>query len=354
MPKAIDVLSEELRARPRRWLVTGAAGFIGSHLVERLLGLGQKVVGLDNFSTGRARNLADVRARVGESAWSGFHLVEADLCAPGACRGACEGVQHVLHQAALGSVPRSILDPIATFAANVEGFVRVLEAARGAGCESVVYASSSSVYGDHPGLPKREHEVGRPLSPYAAAKRCDEVLADAWSRCYGLPITGLRYFNVVGPRQDPEGAYAAVIPRWIAALASGRPVVIFGDGETSRDFCPVESVVQANLLAATAPRETASERDPVFNIALGGRTTLNQLFEVLRDGLAALGAPCAGLKPQYVEFRPGDVRHSLADIERARVQLGYTPELTLAAALRATMAWFWDDLRRRHAATPSE
>ncbi len=349
MTRAIDVVTAELLARPRRWLVTGAAGFVGSHLVEHLLGLGQQVVGLDNFSTGHARNLDSVRAQVGEAAWARFTLVAADLCTPGACRSACEGVQHVLHQAALGSVPRSILDPAATFAANVEGFMRVLEASRAAACDSLVYASSSSVYGDHPALPKREPELGRPLSPYAASKRCDEVLAAAWAHCYGLRITGLRYFNVVGPRQDPAGAYAAVIPAWLAALAHGRRPVLFGDGETSRDFCPVANVVQANLLAAVAPPGAADERDPVFNVALGRQTTLNQLFEILRDGMAALGAPCAALTPVYEDFRPGDIRHSLADIERARVQLGYDPRVALREALRATIGWFWADLRTRAA-----
>lgn len=340
---AIDALAAELQATPRRWLVTGAAGFIGSHLVERLLQLGQEVVGLDNFSTGRRSNLDDVRARVGDDAWARFTLIAADVCDPAACRAAAEGAQHVLHQAALGSVPRSILEPVASFAANVEGLVHVLEAARAASCRSVVYASSSSVYGDHPALPKREHELGLPLSPYAATKRCDEVLAAAWSRSYALPITGLRYFNVVGPRQDPEGAYAAVVPRWIAELAAGRAPTIFGDGETSRDFCPVANVVQANLLAAASP-PGMGDGEAVFNIALGGRTTLNELFQLLRDGMAALGSPCAGLTAQYEDFRPGDIRHSLADIDRARSQLGYAPEVGLAEALQETMAWFRDQL----------
>lgn len=334
----IAALAAELQGASRRWLVTGAAGFIGSHLVERLLALGQEVVGFDNFSTGRRSNLDDVRACVGDEAWGRFTLVEADIRDPGACRAAAEGVQHVLHQAALGSVPRSIREPVATFAANVEGFVQVLEAARAASCRSVVYASSSSVYGDHPALPKREPELGRPLSPYAASKRCDEVLAAAWSGSYALPITGLRYFNVVGPRQDPEGAYAAVVPRWIAELATGRAPTIFGDGETSRDFCPVANVVQANLLAAVSPPASG---EGVFNIALGGRTTLNELFGLLRDGMAALGAPCAGIDARHEDFRPGDIRHSLADIARARTELGYEPDVGLAEALRETMAWFW-------------
>ncbi|HEV3052604.1 MAG TPA: SDR family oxidoreductase, partial [Longimicrobium sp.] len=314
---------EALGAEPRTWLVTGAAGFIGSNLVEALLRLGQTVVGLDNFATGHRANLDEVRSAVGREGAARFRFLEADIRDPDACREACAGVGVVLHQAALGSVPRSIADPVATNQANVDGFLNMLVAARDAGVQRFVYAASSSTYGDHPALPKREDVIGRPLSPYAVSKYVNELYAGVFERTYGLATVGLRYFNVFGPRQDPDGPYAAVIPRWIASLLQGEPCRIHGDGETSRDFCYVQNVVQANLLAATATGEGVT--DAVYNVAVGGRTTLNELFALLRDGLAGAHPEVAGAAPEYAEFRPGDVRHSQADITRIRTRLGYAP-----------------------------
>lgn len=337
MSDAYQALLADLAARPRRWLVTGAAGFIGSHLVEELLRLGQEVVGLDDFSTGKAANLDDVRDRVGAGAWARFRLLEADVAELNACRRACEGVEAVLHQAALGSVPRSLKEPEQSLRANVQGFGNVLVACREAGVRSLVYASSSSVYGDHPALPKVEGLLGTPLSPYAATKLVDEVLAAVFARCYELRITGLRYFNVFGPRQDPDGAYAAVIPRWIASLARGERGTIFGDGETSRDFCPVANVVQANLLASARAAGGAHE---VYNVALERCTSLKELYTALRAGMAARGAPCGDAEPDFGPFREGDVRHSLASVARAREQLGYRPRVGLERGLDLTLDWY--------------
>jgi UDP-N-acetylglucosamine 4-epimerase len=327
----------ELRARPRTWLVTGAAGFIGSHLCEALLGLEQDVRALDNLATGSRANLEDVRARAGRSASERLEFTHGDVCDLATCRAACQGVDLVLHQAALGSVPRSIEEPLTTHASNVTGFVNLLVAAKDAGCARVVYASSSSVYGDAPELPKREDALGKPLSPYAASKRVDEVYAEAFAQAYGLSPVGLRYFNVFGPRQDPGGAYAAVIPRWIATLLAGERPVINGDGETSRDFCPVRNVVQANLLAALAGPQVSAR---VFNVALGERLTLNQLFQVIRSELARLGVDCAGIEPRYGPERAGDIRHSLADLSRARAELRFDPDVGVAAGMAATVEWF--------------
>jgi UDP-N-acetylglucosamine 4-epimerase len=326
-----------LEAEPRRWLVTGAAGFIGSALVERLLSLGQQVVGLDSFVTGHRRNLDDVREVVGDDAMRRFQLVEGDIRDLETCRRAMGEVHLVLHQAALGSVPRSMQDPIATHQSNVDGTVNVLRAAHGAGVARVVYASSSSVYGDHPGLPKVEDAIGRPLSPYAASKRIDEIYADVWQRCFGLEVVGLRYFNVYGRRQDPDGPYAAVIPRWIAALASGAACVIFGDGTQSRDFCYVDNAVQANLLAAAGPAEATGE---VYNVGLEGRTDLLQLFRMLRDRVAAFRPQAAGAEPELAAPRPGDVRHSQASIDRIRERLGYQATHGIEQGLTETVAWF--------------
>ncbi|HEY0150763.1 MAG TPA: SDR family oxidoreductase [Longimicrobium sp.] len=332
-----ETVKEELRATPRTWLVTGAAGFIGSALVEGLLGLGQTVVGLDNFATGHRRNLDDVQAQAGAEAWERFRFIDGDIRDLETCHDACRGVDFVLHQAALGSVPRSLEDPIATHAANVTGFLNVLVAARDAKVRRFVFAASSSTYGDHPALPKVEDRIGRPLSPYAVTKYVDELYASVFERNYGIETVGLRYFNVFGRRQDPEGAYAAVIPRWVGTLLRGRECVINGDGETSRDFCFVENVVQANLLAATATGEVTDE---VYNVALGGRTTLNQLFEWIRDGLSAFRPDVAGAEPTYAPFRAGDVRHSQADITKARERLGYAPTHTAEEGLRETLEWY--------------
>lgn len=332
-----QALAAELRANPRRWLVTGAAGFIGSALVEELLGLDQEVVGLDNFSTGRRSNLEDVARVVGDR-YRRFRLIEGDIADPDACRAACEGVALVLHQAALGSVPRSVADPFASHLANVDGFLRVMLAARDARCARVVYASSSSVYGDHPVLPKVEDHIGRPLSPYAATKRIDEIYGGVVQDVYGLPTIGLRYFNVFGRRQDPDGPYAAVIPRWIARLRAGERCAIFGDGAQSRDFCYVDNAVQANLLAATAPDAAATNQ--VYNVGCRGRTSLVELHAMLRDLVAAHVPAARGLSPDHQAPRAGDVVHSQADIDKIARLLGFAPTHDVAQGLRATVDWF--------------
>lgn len=332
-----------LEAAPRRWLVTGAAGFIGSALVEQLLRLGQEVVGLDNFATGRRENLDDLRSVLGTEAMARFEMIEGDIRDLDACRRAADGVQVVLHQAALGSVPRSIEDPLSSHAANVDGFIHVLAAARERRVERLVYASSSSVYGDHPGLPKVEDRTGRPMSPYAATKQIDEVYAGVWQRTYGIEVTGLRYFNVYGRRQDPDGPYAAVIPRWIDRLAGGQPCVIFGDGSQSRDFCYVDNAVQANLLAATAPGDTSGT---VYNVGCGGRTTLVELYRMLRDRVAEALPPAASAEPEHAAPRPGDVPHSQASIEKARERLGYEPTHQIDEGLTETVRWFLASARK--------
>ena len=298
------------------------AGFIGSNLLEALLKLDQRVVGLDNFATGHQRNLDEVQGLVTPAQWAHFQFIEGDIRALEDCTRACAGVDYVLHQAALGSVPRSLADPITTNAANITGFLNMLVAARDAKVKSFTYAASSSTYGDHPGLPKVEDVIGKPLSPYAVTKYVNELYADVFARCYGFNTIGLRYFNVFGPRQDPNGAYAAVIPKWTASLIQGEPVYINGDGETSRDFCFIANAVQANLLAATTQNPDA--RNQVYNVAVGDRTTLNTLFTLLRDKLQAHGVP-ASTQPVYRDFRDGDVRHSLADISKAATLLGYAP-----------------------------
>jgi UDP-N-acetylglucosamine/UDP-N-acetyl-alpha-D-glucosaminouronate 4-epimerase len=346
---AIDGARQRLVTNPLTWLVTGGAGFIGSHLVQGLLTLGQSVVSLDNFSTGRRANLDDVRASVTAEQWSRHRFIEADIRDPTACRLACRHVDIVLHEAALGSVPRSIADPIATNASNVDGFVNMLVAARDAGVRRFVYAASSSTYGDHAALPKVEHAIGRPLSPYAVTKLVNELYADVFARCYKLPSIGLRYFNVFGARQDPDGAYAAVIPRWIRAMLEGEAVMIHGDGETSRDFCYIDNAVQANILAATVADSAALNQ--VYNVAFGERTSLNQLYSLLRDGFAQHVTQLPLAPPVHGEFRAGDVRHSQADIGKARRLLGYAPTHQLQDGIRAVLPWY---LRRRGTVSPDE
>jgi UDP-N-acetylglucosamine 4-epimerase len=326
----------ELRAHPRRWLVTGAAGFIGSNLVEALLRLDQQVVGLDNFATGYQRNLDELLAEVTSEQAERFTMITGDIREPSVCAEACSGIDIVLHQAALGSVPRSITDPLTSHEVNVTGFVQMLEAARQAGVSRFIYAASSSTYGDEPNLPKREDRIGNPLSPYAVTKLVNELYADVYARIYGFKATGLRYFNVFGPRQDPHGPYAAVIPRWVDALLSGEGVTINGDGETSRDFCFVLNAVQANILAALAPAEAQGE---VFNVAVGQRTTLNELLELLRQGLARHGRRATG-QASYGPFRAGDVRHSEADIDKAERLLGYAPTHDTAAGIEQALPWY--------------
>jgi UDP-N-acetylglucosamine 4-epimerase len=336
-------LRAELRASPRRWLVTGAAGFIGSNLLETLLELDQHVVGLDDFSTGYRLNLERVQALVGETRWKRFRFIEGTICELDTCREAAAGVDHVLHQAALGSVPRSIEQPLASWAANADGFVKMMTAARDAGVRSFVYASSSSVYGDSPVLPKVEDQIGQPLSPYAATKYVDEVFAGVYARSYKMRAVGLRYFNVFGPRQDPDGAYAAVIPKWIASLLRGDTVYVNGDGETSRDFCFIANTVQANLLSATV--ESLPQDHEVFNVACGDRTTLNTLFASIRESLMRRQPAIALAKPVYRDFRAGDVRHSLADIGKARSLLGYEPTHDVASGLEQAMNWYVANVR---------
>lgn len=331
-------IKRDLSGRRHHWLVTGAAGFIGSNLVEALLALDQRVTGLDNFATGFRHNLDQLREAADGSQWDNFRFIEGDIRSLADCNAACEGVDIVLHQAALGSVARSIEDPVAATATNVGGFVNMLTAARDAGVSRFVYAASSSTYGDHPGLPKVEAHIGRPLSPYAVTKYVNEIFADVFHRCYGMDTVGLRYFNVFGQRQDPNGAYAAVIPQWFAAMIGNQPVTINGDGETSRDFCYIDNVVQANLLAATATSPDALNQ--VYNVALGERTTLVELYELMRELLAQRLPQVLEHSPQFGSFRPGDVRHSQADISKAQSLLGYAPTHRLRDGLHEALDWY--------------
>lgn len=332
-----EQLCHRLSAQPSRWLVTGVAGFIGSNLLEHLLKLGQTVVGLDNFLTGYQKNLDMVESNVGEQAWRRFTFIEGDIRDLETCRHACAGVVHVLHEAALGSVPRSIDDPLLTNGCNIDGFVNMLVAARDAKVQSFVYAASSSTYGDSPELPKVEDKIGRPLSPYAVTKYVDELYAEVFARCYGFAGIGLRYFNVFGQRQDPYGAYAAVIPQWFASLLKGETVYINGDGETSRDFCYIDNVVQANLLASMAPRDA---QDKIYNVAFGQRTTLNELFMLIRGEVERYKPQTATAEPVHRDFRAGDVRHSLADISLARRLLDYAPRYDVRQGLRLAGDWY--------------
>jgi len=335
-------LTERLRQNRHTWLITGVAGFIGSNLLEALLKLDQKVVGLDNFATGHRANLDEVSTLVAPAQWANFNFIEGDIGNLDDCRQACAGVDYVLHQAALGSVPRSIEDPLLTNRSNIDGFLNMLVAARDAGVKRFVYAASSSTYGDHPALPKVEDTIGSPLSPYAVTKYVNELYGQVFARCYGFKTIGLRYFNIFGPRQDPEGAYAAVIPKWIAGMIENQPIYVNGDGETSRDFCYIDNTVQANLLAATTDNPDAV--DQVYNIAVGERTSLNQLYEALRSQLAPRYPHLADARPVYRDFRAGDVLHSLADISKARTLLGYEPTHRIADGLHVAMDWYVNDL----------
>jgi UDP-N-acetylglucosamine 4-epimerase len=336
-----DLLAR-LPAEPKTWLITGVAGFIGCNLLETLLKLDQNVVGLDNFATGHRHNLHQIRDAVTPEQWARFRFIEGDIRVQNDCHEACAGVDYVLHQAALGSVPRSLEDPITTNGANIDGFLNMLVAARDAKVARFVYAASSSTYGDHPGLPKVEDVIGKPLSPYAVTKLVNEQYADVFARAYGFRTIGLRYFNIFGAHQDPEGAYAAVVPKWTSAMIHNEPVFINGDGETSRDFCYIANTVQANLLAATTTHPDAANQ--VYNVAVGDRTTLNDLFEAIRSILEPRFPHLKGYQPVYRDFRAGDVRHSLADIGKARRLLGYEPSHRIREGLVEAMDWYVNDL----------
>jgi UDP-N-acetylglucosamine 4-epimerase len=339
---AYEQLQTRLANEQHIWLITGVAGFIGSNLLEALLKLNQRVVGLDNFVTGHQRNLDEVKSLVAPEQWDRFRFIEGDIRNLSDCSNACKGVEYVLHQAALGSVPRSIEDPITTNSANITGFLNMLVAARDAKVKRFVYAASSSTYGDHPGLPKVEDRIGKPLSPYAVTKYVNELYADVFAKTYGLQTIGLRYFNVFGPRQDPNGAYAAVIPKWIASLIKGEPVYINGDGETSRDFCFVANAVQINVLAALSTNPEAVNE--VYNVAVGDRTTLNQLYGHLAEDLTPYFSHVQNMQPVYRDFRAGDVRHSLADIRKAATLLGYEPAHRVGDGLKIAMKWYVEKL----------
>lgn len=332
-------LTKSLGQSSKVWLITGVAGFIGSNLLEHLLKLNQRVVGLDNFATGHQSNLDEVQSLVSQEQWARFTFIEGDIRNLEHCQRACEGVDYVLHRAALGSVPRSLNDPVTTNAANITGFLNMLVAARDAEVKSFTYAASSSTYGDHPALPKVEENIGKPLSPYAVTKYVNELYAEVFARNYGFKAIGLRYFNVFGKRQDPNGAYAAVIPKWTAAMVRAEDVFINGDGDTSRDFCFIENAVQANLLAAMAEDSAKNE---VYNVAVGDRTTLNDLFAALKSALAENDV-IYDKEPVYRDFRPGDVRHSQADIGKAASKLGYAPEYRIFEGIAKAMPWYLEN-----------
>lgn len=332
-----ELLIKSLVSNPKTWLITGVAGFIGSNLLEVLLKANQNVVGLDNFATGHQHNLDEVRGVVTEAQWSRFTFVHGDIRDIRDCQLACNGIDYVLHQAALGSVPRSLVDPIATNATNIDGFLNMLVAARDAKVKSFTYAASSSTYGDHPGLPKVEDKIGKPLSPYAVTKYVNELYAETFARSFGFRTIGLRYFNVFGPRQDPNGAYAAVIPKWVAAMINNQEVVINGDGETSRDFCYIDNTIRANILAAAATENCALNQ--VYNVAVGGRTSLNQLVEMIANALSAKGI-VYDKKPRYQETRVGDVKHSQADISKIKDKLKYEPAFDIIEGMVRTVDWY--------------
>jgi UDP-N-acetylglucosamine 4-epimerase len=329
-------IKAELTKNPKCWLVTGAAGFIGSNLLEHLLKLDQTVVGLDNFSTGHQRNLDEVKGLVTEDQWQKFHFIDGDIRDYETCISAVKDIDYVLHQAALGSVPRSIADPISSSSVNISGFLNILHASKEEQVKSFTYAASSSTYGDHPALPKLEENIGSPLSPYAVTKYVNELYAAVYARTYGFKTIGLRYFNVFGKRQDPNGAYAAVIPKWTAAIIQGEEVFINGDGKTSRDFCFIDNTVQMNILAATSPNEAKNQ---VYNVAVGDRTTLNDLFALIKASLVSEGIK-VNVDPIYRDFRLGDVRHSQADISKAKQGLGYSPEFTISKGIEQAMPWY--------------
>ena len=331
-----DELKKQLVANPQRWLVTGVAGFIGSNILEELLNLNQEVVGLDNFSTGHRHNLREVEKSVSSDNWKRFSFIEGDICNYSDCQSAVDGVSYILHQAALGSVPRSIESPINTHASNITGFLNMLEASRLGNVKSFTYAASSSTYGDHQDLPKIEDNIGNPLSPYAATKLVNEIYAGVYARSYGFKTIGLRYFNVFGARQDPNGAYAAVIPKWTRALIENSEVRINGDGATSRDFCYVANAVQMNLLAANAKDEN---KNNVFNVAVGDRTSLTELFDLIQNALTRRDVRNK-ISPIYQEFRLGDVRHSQADISKARDILHYNPSHNVSEGINETIGWY--------------
>jgi UDP-N-acetylglucosamine 4-epimerase len=336
-------LQSRLITSPKTWLVTGVAGFIGSNLLEALLKLNQKVVGLDNLSTGYQANLNEVRSLVSPEQWHNFIFIKGDIRNLDDCTRACDGVDYILHQAALGSVPRSIEDPITTSANNIDGFLNMLVAARDAKVHRFVYAASSSTYGDHSDLPKVEANIGKPLSPYAVTKLVNELYADVFSRSYGFHTIGLRYFNIFGKRQDPNGAYAAVIPKWVAAQIQGDDIFINGDGKTSRDFCYIDNAVQANLLAATVQNPEATNQ--IYNVALGERTSLNELYKLITESLEKK-CELAPIKLIYQDFRAGDVRHSLADISKAKKLLGYCPTIKVDSGITNLMPWYLDELTK--------
>ena len=333
-----DQTTQQLQSKPQTWLITGVAGFIGSNLLEKLLKLNQKVIGLDNFSTGYQKNLDEVETLVTPKQWSNFSFIKGDIRSLDDCRRTCDGVDLVLHQAALGSVPRSINDPITTNENNIDGFLNMLVSARNAKVKRFVYAASSSTYGDHPDLPKVEELIGKPLSPYAVTKVVNELYADVFGKTYGLESMGLRYFNVFGRRQDPNGAYAAVIPKWTSALIDNKEVFINGDGETSRDFCHIDNAVQANILAATVDNLEAINQ--VYNVAVGDRTTLNNLYSELHALLLLLYPHLEGAKPSYRDFRVGDIKHSLADIGKSSRLLGYEPTHRIKEGLKEAVSWY--------------
>lgn len=337
-----EEVCQNLLHAPKTWLITGVAGFIGSNLLETLLKLNQKVIGLDNFSTGHQYNLDEVKTLVKVEQWNNFTFYQGDICNLDECKKACNNVDFVLHQAALGSVPRSIVDPIATNNANITGFLNMLVAARDAQVKSFTYAASSSTYGDHPALPKVEENIGNPLSPYAVTKYVNELYASVFARSYGFKTIGLRYFNVFGKRQDPNGAYAAVIPKWTSAMIKGEDVFINGDGKTSRDFCYIENTIQANILAATAEEDA---KDQVYNVAVGDRTTLNDLFNAIQNALQQNGIGY-NKQPIYREFRSGDVRHSQASIEKIQHKLGYQPQYKISDGVGLAMKWYVFDFQR--------